>query len=97
MAMLMFTCPVTHRPVSTGVEAEPSNVEFLLDVARTVACPRCGGYHVWHKREAWLADSRSAGSNRERLSACVSRIPSIRRPKLHASPASTHARTGEGT
>jgi hypothetical protein len=70
MAMLMVTCPVAHRPVSSGVDVEPSKFESLLDVARTVACPRCGGNHVWHKREAWLADTRWAGLDPERLSAC---------------------------
>jgi hypothetical protein len=69
MAMLMFACPVAHLPVSTGVEVEPSNFECLLDVARTLACPRCGGNHVWHKREAWLADAGWSGSDSEQLSA----------------------------
>lgn len=56
MAMLMIICPIAHRALSTGVEVEPSKFETLLDVPRTAACPYCGGAHVWHKREAWLAD-----------------------------------------
>lgn len=65
MAMLMIICPIAHRALSTGVEVEPSKFESLLDVPRTAACPHCGGAHVWHKREAWLADPEFAGPDLE--------------------------------
>jgi hypothetical protein len=65
MAMLMIICPIAHRALSTGIEVEPSKFESLLDVPRTAACPHCGGAHVWHKREAWLADPAFAGPDAE--------------------------------
>jgi len=65
MAMLMIICPIAHRALSTGVEVEPAKFESLLDVPRTAACPYCGGAHVWHKREAWLADPEFAGPDLE--------------------------------
>jgi len=65
MAILMIICPIAHRALPTGVEVEPSKFESLLDVPRTAACPYCGGAHVWHKREAWLADPEFAGSDLE--------------------------------
>jgi hypothetical protein len=57
MAMLMFACPRAHRPVPTGIEVEPTDVNFLFNVAHTTVCPHCGETHVWDLHEAWLADS----------------------------------------
>ena len=59
MPAVMIKCPRTLRPVCTGVEADLSNFNGLLDVASRIRCPHCGDDHTWWKREAWLADQPS--------------------------------------
>jgi hypothetical protein len=56
MPLLMIKCPHTARPVSTGIEIEPSQIVLLPDVAMSASCASCGMVHTWWKREAWLAD-----------------------------------------
>jgi hypothetical protein len=57
MAMLMIKCPLTSRPVSTGVEVESSAGFYsLLDVVHHTRCPLCGNNHEWSTHDAWIAE-----------------------------------------
>jgi hypothetical protein len=50
MSEIMTMCPVTNRPIPTGLESLP-------DINLPSRCPRCGRQHVWSKRKAWVATS----------------------------------------
>ncbi len=54
MAMLMINCPVTGRPVATGIEIEPDTLARLPNIGSGLTCPHCGHHHIWKKRDAWL-------------------------------------------
>lgn len=57
MSLVMIRCPVTGRPVSTAIEAEPAVFRRLPRVAGRMRCPACGQDHVWNVGAAWLADA----------------------------------------
>jgi len=55
MSSMMIRCPTTARPVSTGIEIEPSVFRKLPNLRARMLCPACGQEHVWRTSEAWLA------------------------------------------
>ena len=55
MAMIVIKCPNTGRAVATGVETDPHSFDILPDVGAALACPACGGRHVWFRSDARLA------------------------------------------
>jgi hypothetical protein len=55
MAVLMVTCPTTHREFSSGVNINEDSFERLPKTAGKVLCPHCGHVHIWWPREAALA------------------------------------------
>jgi predicted RNA-binding Zn-ribbon protein involved in translation (DUF1610 family) len=50
----MIKCPGTGRPVSTGIEIEPSVFHRLPNMSAHMLCPACGKEHVWMTASAWL-------------------------------------------
>ena len=53
MPRVLITCPVTHKPLPTGLELHA--VAFQLKRgARFVPCPHCQQKHCWTKASAWL-------------------------------------------
>jgi uncharacterized protein YbaR (Trm112 family) len=54
MGIVMISCPMTHRAVSTGIEMVA--VDQLPAVTATMTCPACGRVHEWSKSDAWLAN-----------------------------------------
>ncbi|MEI9803949.1 MAG: hypothetical protein WDN48_05120 [Pseudolabrys sp.] len=54
MSSVMIECPKNGRPVSTGIEVEPSVFRELPKIASKMTCPACGQEHAWTTRSAWL-------------------------------------------
>ena len=55
MSSVMIKCPVTGRPVTTGIETEQTVFRRLPKVAGRMQCPACGQEHAWSVTAAWLA------------------------------------------
>ncbi|SFH06756.1 hypothetical protein SAMN04488020_106120 [Palleronia marisminoris] len=53
---VLIKCPVTGKPVKTGIVAEREGFEESVLEESTVPCPHCGQTHTWDKQDAWLAD-----------------------------------------
>jgi hypothetical protein len=52
MGIVMISCPMTCRAVSTGIEMVA--VDQLPTVTATMTCPACGRVHEWSKSDVWL-------------------------------------------
>ena len=52
MGTILFECPMTGRPVSTGVETEPISFCRLSKTWLELYCPLCGRFHG---AKIWLA------------------------------------------
>jgi endogenous inhibitor of DNA gyrase (YacG/DUF329 family) len=61
MAIVMFTCPKTGKPVPTGIETDEQSFDALVGAikgkgrANSVQCPHCGKTHGWSSGSAYLA------------------------------------------
>lgn len=53
-AELVINCPVTNKPVSTGLRAEWVIFKSLPPVAVPLQCPACGSVHKWTPDDAWI-------------------------------------------
>ncbi len=57
MPEVVVRCPLTGRPVPTGVLMEHAAFKSPEDDVRSVAwCRYCFGVHAWSKRTAWLEE-----------------------------------------
>ena len=67
MPRVLITCPVTQKPLPTGVELDA--VAFQLERGcRFAPCPHCQQQHRWTKATAWLEQAtREEGVPRDRL------------------------------
>jgi endogenous inhibitor of DNA gyrase (YacG/DUF329 family) len=45
MGTILFECPTTGRPVSTGIETEPVSFCRVSKTWLEVYCPLCGRFH----------------------------------------------------
>lgn len=63
MPRLFITCPVSGKPIDTGVFATRSALE-REPLAGRAWCPTCGRTHVWTSDHAF--EMREAGSRRNR-------------------------------
>jgi endogenous inhibitor of DNA gyrase (YacG/DUF329 family) len=52
----MVTCPITGKPVPTGIETEADILRTLPRVETPIMCPACGEKHFWTRSEAYLED-----------------------------------------
>ena len=57
MGTILFECPETGRPVSTGIETEALSFCRLSETWLEVHCPICGHFHG---AKVWLAQETSA-------------------------------------
>ena len=67
MPRVLITCPVTHKPLPTGLELDA--VAFQLKRGpRFAPCPHCQQKHCWTKASAWLEQATAETSvARDRL------------------------------
>ena len=56
MGTLLINCPVTGKPLSTGIGIDKASFESSNFSNNSVGCPHCGGMHTWSKGDAWVAD-----------------------------------------
>ena len=49
-------CPVTGKPVATGVECDSESFLRIPFLVATEGCPVCGNPHSWRKSETLLID-----------------------------------------
>lgn len=59
MPRIMITCPVTQKPVYTGISTSTSTTKLGLDISKYGSntfgpCPSCGQAHTWDKSNAYL-------------------------------------------
>ena len=52
MGTILFECPMTGRPVSTGIEPKPVSFCRVSKTWLEVYCPLCGRFHG---AKIWLA------------------------------------------
>ena len=59
MGTILFECPATGRPISTGIETEPISFCRLSRTWVDLYCPECGRFHG---AKIWLAQETSASA-----------------------------------
>jgi hypothetical protein len=64
MGILSVYCPVTTKPIQTGVDTEYKDLVRGWDVLIKVNCPHCGSVHEVKVRDAFIADAISDSSLR---------------------------------
>ena len=52
--LVFITCPVTGRPINTGVSMDRKEFEAPAQAAHETGCPHCGQTHAWTKENARL-------------------------------------------
>ena len=57
MGTILFECPMTGRPVSTGIETEPVSFCRVSKTWLEVYCPLCERFHG---AKIWLTPENSA-------------------------------------
>ena len=55
MAKVMIKCPVTGKPVFTGMDF-PKNMDMSGVRNNSVGCPHCGRSHTWDGKDAYFED-----------------------------------------
>ena len=56
MGMVRTTCPVTGRPIDTGIEIDEASFARLPAFVGKIFCPHCGSEHEWSKDTARVVD-----------------------------------------
>jgi hypothetical protein len=54
MPQLLFTCPTTHRKLSTGVETDAKSLRKRWQSTLKVRCPHCGTVHKISVRKTYV-------------------------------------------
>jgi endogenous inhibitor of DNA gyrase (YacG/DUF329 family) len=57
MGTVMVTCPITGKPISTGIETEAEVLDHLPTIEAAVHCPHCGEKHFWTRDHARLVEA----------------------------------------
>lgn len=57
MGHVMITCPVTGKPVSTGIDAELAALDQAIPFRAFVHCPACGAEHAWSRSDAFISEA----------------------------------------
>ena len=45
MSELIFRCPYSNRPIASGIDIDPRDVEKMHSVPIRIRCPHCGFCH----------------------------------------------------
>lgn len=54
MGNVVIDCPVTGKPVRTGIGMDRASFEGSALTNNQVDCPHCGQVHTWSKADARL-------------------------------------------
>ena len=60
MAKLITDCPVSGRPIDTGIEMDEASFGRLPSFVGKVFCSLCGAEHEWSKERARLVEDGNA-------------------------------------
>jgi hypothetical protein len=58
MGSIMFKCPATGTPLSTGLMAERASFARTPVFFSRTFCPYCRETHEWFAAEAWVEEPR---------------------------------------
>lgn len=51
MAELQINCPITAKPIGTGIDLDPNAFKGVRLSGNSVGCPHCGKMHTWAKSD----------------------------------------------
>ena len=54
MLAIMINCPITGRPINTGMAMDAAIFGTAILTHNDVECPYCGDMHIWDKKDAFL-------------------------------------------
>jgi hypothetical protein len=54
MGALMFDCPRTGKPITTGIETDEATLLEVASVAIRLMCPHCGEEHDSRVHQGYL-------------------------------------------
>ena len=57
---ILINCPVTGKPLQTGLDTATVNFGDLPILALPVSCPHCGQIHLWKPSDAWVWPGESS-------------------------------------
>lgn len=60
MPMIYITCPVTGRPIATGLSLPEKYWDVVPLEDKQLHCPHCGQIHAWSKQDARLTVTATA-------------------------------------
>ena len=60
MNALLFECPMTERPVKTGIEIDMVVLRSVQPVTVRLRCPHCRNSHEWKLTEGLLGERRAS-------------------------------------
>ena len=63
MGCVMITCPVTGKPVSTGIDTELATLQQAIPFRSSIRCPACGAEHSWSGSDAWICETIPFGGS----------------------------------
>ena len=95
MGTILFECPKTGRPVSTGIETQPISFCRLSETWLEVYCPLCGHFHgakVWLAEETFLhcASAKALRSEQDQIESYTRRnVSEINRAPTSSIPKCT--------
>ncbi len=58
MARVMIICPVTKKPVPTGIAMDEQGFRTSQLIDNNTQCAACGQMHLWSKKDAFLESSQ---------------------------------------
>ena len=59
MLEILISCPMTGKPLQTGLDTATVNFEDLPNLALPVVCPHCRQVHLWKPSDAWVWQGES--------------------------------------
>ena len=59
---ILINCPITGKPVLTGLFATTRSFKTLMINTHKVNCHHCGQVHTWSKNDAYLAGEKRSSS-----------------------------------
>jgi RNase P subunit RPR2 len=57
MESLKFVCPITYRPIDTGIGIDAQTLRKIEAETLEIKCPCCGGIHRFPIKEGFFADA----------------------------------------
>ena len=65
MGMLFINCPVTGKPISTGVTTDAEGFSQMPNLVRYAHCQHCMTDHAWRPLDAKLVEDIPSGESKQ--------------------------------